>query len=172
MNDEKRVVSDTTLSNPESGVENKEVSAPAPVSIPKSHFSTRNLGERFFLVGISASLIGVGVYYTQIADLAFNYEVEKNHEELTDEISTQSTQDSTQPSQDSTQENVEPVVTATVTSDNLNVRISGDASAEKIGTLYAGDTVTILENDENLSFVKIVFNDSEGFVHRDYLRFD
>ena len=150
---------------------NTPVSTPnSSVSRPKRTFSSRRLGERLFLVGISAALLGLGYYYVTITDLAFNYESKlQNQKPSKDELLPDEGLETEIPV---SQDLIEPVTpTATVTYESLNVRKEGDSTAEKIGILYLNQEVTILENDESSDYVKIDFNGAEGYVHRDYLEF-
>ena len=158
----------------ESTREALDVSASStPVSMPKPRFSSRRLGERLALGVLSAALLGLGCYYVAIIDLAFHYESKtQNQKPSKEEIMTDPLEDILEFDQALTPDwNESTTHLALVIPDSLNVRKEGYSTAIIIGSLYQGDQVTVLENDETASYVKIVFNNEEGYVHRDYLDF-
>lgn len=137
--------------------------------------TARGLGERLFLAGLSVSLLGLGAFYFKITDLALHYVPEIQTQTPTiDDLLTDSTDElvddelmETLPEEPILQE---PQV-ARVTYASLNVRREGHATAERIGSLTLDQEVLVLENDESCEYVKIEFEQGEGFVHRDYLAF-
>lgn len=164
--------SNSTLTESMNECESSPSSSPS-VSIPKRPFRMRRLGERIFLVGISASLVGLGGFYIHITDLAFNYGTKlQNQMSSKEELTTELTEELVEEEVVLTPETPQPTtLTAVVTSDSLNVRKAGDENAEKIGILYRDHPVSVLEMDDTSPYVKIDFNGVDGYIHRDYIEF-
>lgn len=138
------------------------------ITSPKRPFSFRRLGERVFLLSLSASLIGVLSYYGTLVYRACHYEV-KNKEPLTEE-NFDAWVDTLPPAEVSdSDESVPTYPTAVVVPNSLNVRASGESTAERIGMLSQGDEVEIIEEVETSDYLKIRFQELEGYVHREYL---
>jgi uncharacterized protein YgiM (DUF1202 family) len=63
----------------------------------------------------------------------------------------------------------EKLISATVTADALNVREGPGADNALITTLHKGDKLTILEEYDGTTWVKIEYKGRTGFVHGDYI---
>lgn len=148
--------------------------------VKRRPFRVKRLGERLFLLGMVVSLVMIGGFYIQITQLAFHYdEIVKEEqtmghkEETTDSVWIDDVEQlTTDPSLEST-DLLDPDATqswvATITYNGLNVRVSPDSNAEKIGVLYLNDQVPVLENDEASAFIQIDFHGTPAYVHRDYV---
>lgn len=175
MNEELTV---TEESSPSEEVEACEKSSSSLVK--NRSLNARPLGERLFSLGILISLIGVIGFYTRIAQLAFNGnsvineqqkpEIEESEQvsDLTEDLSDSIVEDLSDQANVVPQEEVQSFI-ATITYNGLNVRSAPDSTASKLGMLYLNEEVSVLENDEQLDFIKIDFNGREGYVHRDYV---
>lgn len=135
---------------------------------PKRFFSFRRLGERFFLLSLSASLIGVLSYYGTLVYRACHYDV-KNKEPFIEENFDTWVDDLPSAEIPEPDKTLPTTKIATVIPESLNVRKTGESHGERIGMVYQDDEVEILEDDETSDYLKIRFKDTEGFVHRDYL---